>query len=149
MEWKCLHFNDLSLVELYGLMKLRQEVFVVEQDCPYVDADGKDPDGWHLFASVGPNIVACTRILPKEISYDDAVSIGRVVTGASVRGKQIGKLLMQKSIEKTKELFPDQPVRISAQSYLKQFYESFGFKQYSEEYLEDGIPHIGMVLSNV
>ncbi len=145
LVWKCLHFKDLTLLQLHDLMKIRQEVFVVEQDCPYLDADGKDLDSWHLFAESNGEVVACTRLVPKGVSYPDAVSIGRVATSQKIRGQGVGKELMQHSIKWIQKIFPDNQIRISAQTYLKKYYESFDFVQYTEEYLEDDIPHIGMV----
>lgn len=145
VRFVCKHFKNLSLEELYAAMQLRQEVFVVEQDCPYLDADGKDPESWHLMGWQGDQLVAYIRLVPKGISYDNYVSIGRVITHESVRRTGVGKALMQKSIQQIEALFPGLPVKMSAQCYLIAFYESFGFKTIGEEYLEDGIPHIGMV----
>ncbi len=142
--WQCKFFTELTTKELYGLMQLRSEVFVVEQDCVYLDADGKDENAWHLFALQNDKIVACVRILSPGVSYD-APSIGRVCTHMSVRNQKIGKELMQRSIEQTEELFPGQPIRIGAQLYLLKFYTELGFVQDSEVYLEDGIEHIEMV----
>jgi ElaA protein len=145
LRFVCKHFRDLNLEELYAAMQLRQEVFVVEQDCPYLDADGKDPESWHLMGWQEEQLVAYTRLVPRGISYKNHVSIGRVVTHRSVRRTGIGKALMQESIQQTEALFPGLPVKMSAQCYLITFYESFGFKTIEEEYLEDGIPHIAMV----
>ena len=142
----CKHFKDLSTTELYNIIKLRIEVFCVEQNCPYQDMDGKDFDSWHLMIyDENKNLVAYSRILPIGVSYKDYASIGRVVSAQSVRKTGIGKLLMQKSLEQAKELFGDTPLKISAQAYLRNFYTSFGFKATGEEYIEDHIPHIGMV----
>ena len=130
-------------------MKLRIEVFSVEQNCPYQDADGKDLECWHLMIyNANKTLIAYSRIVPKGVSYADYTSIGRVVTSLSVRMQGIGKLLMEKSIEQTKQLFPDAPLKISAQAYLRKFYTELGFKATGEEYIEDHIPHIGMVYSN-
>lgn len=145
----CKHFNQLTTTELYTIMQLRIEVFSVEQNCPYQDADGKDPHCWHLMIYDDKNtLVAYSRLVPKGISYDNYTSIGRVVNAKSVRGQGIGKLLMQKSIDQAKQLFGDIPLKISAQAYLRKFYTELGFTATSEEYIEDHIPHIGMVLSN-
>lgn len=141
----CKQFEELSLLELYATMRLRQEVFVVEQDCPYIDADGKDLASWHLLGWQGEQLVAYTRLVPKGISYPDYVSIGRVVTDPSVRREGFGKVLMQQSILEIQRLFPNEPIKISAQSYLIRFYESFGFVSTGQEYLEDGIPHRAMI----
>lgn len=141
------HFNDLTQYELYEIMKLRQEVFVVEQNCPYLDADGKDIYGYHLMGKDNQNKLQCyTRLLPEGISYSGFVSIGRVINSSEIRGKGFGKELMQISIEQIKELYPGLPIKIGAQAYLKKFYESFGFIETGTPYLEDNIPHILMEL---
>ncbi|MEO9209790.1 MAG: GNAT family N-acetyltransferase [Ginsengibacter sp.] len=144
--WKCQPFSELSTLELYKILQLRNEVFVVEQDCPYQDCDGKDLEAYHLSAWNEDYVLAYTRLLPIGISYPDAASIGRVLTSPIARKQELGKILMQKSIEKIQELFGDIPVKIGAQTYLKKFYESFSFFQIGEGYLEDGIPHISMEL---
>ncbi len=145
----CKHFKELSTIELYEIMKLRIEVFSVEQNCPYQDADGKDLECWHLMIyNSNKTLIAYSRIVPIGVSYTNYTSIGRVVTSLSVRMQGIGKLLMEKSIEQTKQLFPDIPLKISAQAYLRKFYTELGFKATGEEYIEDHIPHIGMVYSN-
>ena len=144
--WKCQSFSELSTPELYKILQLRNEVFVVEQNCPYQDCDGKDFDAYHLSAWKKDNVLAYTRLLPVGISYPDAASIGRVITSPLARKQDLGKVLMRKSLEKIKELFGDMPVKIGAQTYLKKFYESFSFFQIGEGYLEDGIPHITMEL---
>ena len=128
-------------------MALRQEVFVVEQNCPYLDADGKDPDSWHLMGRDASGKLVCyTRLLPEGLSYPGYVSIGRVVSSPAARGTGAGKTLMRRSIDLCRQLFGNQPIKIGAQSYLLQFYEGFGFCSTGEEYLEDGIPHTKMIL---
>jgi ElaA protein len=144
IEWRLKHFNDLTPHELYGLLQLRETVFVVEQNCPYLDADGKDTKAWHLIGLVEEKIVATARIIPAGVSYDEP-SIGRVVSHPSLRMTGVGKELMKRSLEHCEKLFGHQPVRIGAQKYLKRFYESFGFVDVGEEYLEDGIPHLIML----
>ncbi len=144
--WHCLPFEDLSTRQLYDLLALRQEVFVVEQDCPYLDADGKDLKSWHVLGYQGETLVACTRILPRGISYKDGVSIGRVATSQKIRRMGLGKELTKITLEWTEQLFPSQRIRISAQTYLTKFYQSFGFQAIGQEYLEDDIPHIQMVI---
>lgn len=147
LTFSCLPFHLLTPYELYDIMSLRQEVFVVEQNCPYLDADGKDPGSWHLMGrSMAGKLICYTRLLPKGLAYDDYVSIGRVVSSPAVRGMGAGKVLMLRSIEMCLHLFDNQPIKIGAQSYLLKFYESFGFRSTGEEYLEDGIPHTKMVL---
>ncbi len=147
LNFSCLPFDQLTPLELYDIMALRQEVFVVEQNCPYLDADGKDPHCWHLTGRNDEGKLVCyTRLLPKGLAYDDYASIGRVVSSPSVRGTGIGKILMQQSIDTCIRLFGNQPIKIGAQSYLLRFYEGFGFRSTGEEYLEDGIPHTKMIL---
>ena len=153
IQFTCKPFADLTVYELYDIMALRQEIFVIEQNCPYLDADGKDLKGWHLMGrqifkenTEGGVLVVYTRLLPKGVSYDDYASIGRVVSSASVRGSGAGKILMQHSIEMMEKLFPNDPVKIGAQTYLLKFYESLGFESTGEEYLEDDIPHTTMIL---
>ncbi len=147
LRFTCKPFSQLTLEELYDIMVLRQEVFVVEQTCPYLDADGKDQLGFHLMGwhENHDNLLVYARLLPPGVSYKDYASIGRVVSSPSVRGKSYGKRLMEMSVIWCDLLFPGVAIKISAQCYLIRFYESFGFKTIGEEYLEDDIPHIGMV----
>lgn len=147
IEWQIKLFNDLSPEVLYSIMRLRQEVFVVEQNCPYVDADGKDFHSYHLTGFMNNELVAYARLVFPGISYDE-VSIGRVVTSIKHRRKEFGKKLMQKAIEEIERLYGKVPIRIQAQQYLKKFYEGFGFTGTGEPFLEDGIPHIIMVRSS-
>ncbi len=144
--YTCKSFSELTLEELYQIMVLRQEVFVVEQNCPYLDADGKDQIGRHLMGYQNNQLVAYTRLLPAGASYPAYSSISRVVTAAAARGKGMGRELMVNSINWTKQLFPEHPIKISAQCYLIKFYESLDFQVLGESYLEDDIPHIAMVL---
>ena len=154
LSFKIVPFQDLTVFELYEIMALRQEVFVVEQNCAYLDADGKDLVGWHLMGfDTAPSeslregvLVAYTRLLPKGVAYENYASIGRVVSSSKVRGSGYGKILIQESISRIKLLFPHQSVKIGAQSYLLKFYQSLGFESTGEEYLEDGIPHTSMIL---
>ena len=145
----CKHFNELSTIELYNIIKLRLAVFCVEQNCPYQDADDKDQESWHLMVfDDKKRLIAYSRLIPKGLCYPEYASIGRVATSALVRKTGVGKLLMEKSIEQIHILFGETPVMIGAQSYLLKFYESFGFSSTGEEYLEDGIPHTRMVLKD-
>jgi ElaA protein len=139
-------FDQLSKQELYDIMALRQEVFIVEQDCPYLDADGKDIPAHHLMGYKGAELLCYTRLLDKGISYEKYSSIGRVVNSPKIRGKGEGLPLMIKSIEACKKLFPSTDIKISAQCYLQGFYEKLGFVSNGDFYLEDDIPHMGMVL---
>ncbi len=147
INYTCKSFDTLTVSELYDIMRLRQEVFVVEQNCPYLDADGKDQYGYHVMGKdEGGTLHCCTRLLPQGVSYDGFVSIGRVANSDKVRGTGEGKRLMIFSIEKIRALYPEKPIKIGAQAYLKRFYESLGFTDIGIPYLEDGIPHIIMVM---
>ena len=147
MIFQCLPFDQLSPGQLYKIMKLRQEVFVVEQNCPYLDADDKDQESFHLVSwDENGEALAYVRLLPKGLSYPEYASIGRVVTSAKIRRSGGGKELMQEALLWAKKLFGDTPVKISAQSYLLSFYRSLGFEPIGDEYLEDDIPHRAMIL---
>lgn len=139
-------FEELNTVELYNLLKLRSEVFVVEQDCPYQDLDDKDQNAHHLlgYESDG-QLVAYTRLLDKGISYSDYCSIGRVVIKMAYRKNKSGSILMEESIKHCKRLFNTFNIKISAQYHLIPFYNRLGFKETGNQYLEDNIPHIGML----
>ena len=143
--WKCKHFNQLSTEELYEIFRLRIEVFIVEQNCPYQDADGKDLSSYHLMGfDTNNRLIAYARIIPSGISYKE-VSIGRVVSSPKIRRTKTGEELMQEIMQFIVQQFGEVPVRISAQSYLQKFYEKFGFVVVSDEYLEDNIPHKEML----
>ena len=142
--WVLTHFNDLLPQQLYAALQLRNEVFVVEQNCVFQDADDKDQQAYHLLCYDNNKLVAYTRLVPPGYIYTEA-SIGRVITSPSVRGTGAGKELMQHSIQYVYRLFGNGPIKIGAQLYLKKFYEGFGFQQASDTYLEDGIPHIYML----
>ncbi|HQX96425.1 MAG: GNAT family N-acetyltransferase [Chitinophagaceae bacterium] len=144
INWAFKKFEELTSSELYAIMQLRNEVFVVEQNCVYQDADNKDLLSYHLMGWNQQKLVAYTRILAPGIAFEEA-SIGRVVTSPSVRRTGIGFELMNRSISKTTELFGNFPIRIGAQLYLQKFYTSLGFEKDSDTYLEDNIPHIEMV----
>lgn len=144
LTWQLKHFKELSGTELYAIMRVRQEVFVVEQNCPYLDADGKDIYCQHLVGYVDGEIAAYARIVPPHVSYAEP-SIGRVLTSSKYRTGGYGKLLMQKAISETINVYGAVDIRIGAQLYLKKFYESFGFVQQGDVYDEDGIDHIIML----
>ena len=146
IQWLLKKFDELTLHELYAILQLRNEVFVVEQHCVFQDADDKDQNAHHLLGFHNKRLVAYTRLLPAGESYAEA-SIGRVVTSPTVRASGTGKELMNRSVEKLYEVYGKQPIKIGAQLYLKKFYESFGFNQCSDIYLEDGIDHILMLKS--
>jgi ElaA protein len=143
MEYKKLVFQNLSLQQLYDILQLRSEVFVVEQDCVYQDIDNYDQISTHILAYDKGLLVAYSRILPPN-TYFDKASIGRVITKESHRKLKLGHKLMQESISYIEETYGKQPIKISAQQYLIKFYSKHGFKPKGEGYLEDGIPHIAM-----
>lgn len=138
-------FNDLTPHELYDILRLRSEVFVVEQQCVFLDADNKDQDCYHIMVWQANLLAGYTRLVPAGIAYDEP-SIGRVVTSPLVRGTGIGRLLMEFSIRTLYKLWGKTTITIGAQLYLRTFYESLGFQQCSEIYLEDDIEHIKMFL---
>ena len=144
MTWILKPFDKLSPLELYKILQLRNEVFIVEQNCPYQDLDNKDLKAWHLMGMRKDTLLAYSRLLAPGISYSES-SIGRVVSSPSTRKTGMGKKLMEESISQIQNLFQTDTIRIGAQMYLKKFYESFGFFQQGESYLEDNIPHIIML----
>ncbi len=146
ITWTLKAFEQLLPAELYAILRLRSQVFVVEQNCVFLDMDDRDQQSHHLMGWHGNILYAYTRLVPQGISYDEP-SIGRVVTAQEARGTGIGRLLMQESISYVDLLYNKQPIRIGAQLYLKKFYESFGFIQASDIYDEDGIDHIKMILA--
>jgi len=137
-------FHQLSLEELYYLLQLRCEVFVVEQDCVYQDVDGKDQKALHVIGKKGNNIIGYTRIF-KPGDYFKEASIGRVVVAEKERHLKYGNELMNASIKAIESSFQVNKIKLSAQKYLENFYSNLGFKTIGEPYLEDGIPHIAMV----
>lgn len=147
VQFRCVPFYELSVDELYAIFALRMAVFVVEQDCPYQDADGRDQAAWHLMGHhADGHLLAYARLLPVGVSYPEHASIGRVITAGAARGTGLGRQLMQEAIAHTAQLFGDAPVKIGAQNYALPFYESLGFRAVGETYLEDDIPHTAMIL---
>jgi ElaA protein len=144
LQWKVAPFNNLSLAELYGIMRLRQEVFVVEQNCPFVDADENDQPSFHLSGLIQNELAAYARIVPPGIIYPEP-SIGRIVTASKYRHSGYGRQLMEQSLAETEKLFGKTPVRIMAQQYLQCFYQDYGFRQIDEPFLLDNIWHIIML----
>jgi ElaA protein len=144
IQWTIKPFEALTVNELYDLLKLRSEVFVVEQNCIYLDLDGKDKIALHLYGEFEGKIVAIARLFKAGISFDNA-SIGRVVVDPNYRTRKWGHDLMREAIAGIQLHFNESKITIGAQLYLKKFYESHGFVQISEMYLEDDIPHIDMV----
>lgn len=143
VDW--LPFDRLSGREVHDVLQLRQRVFVVEQTCAFLEADGLDPKCWHgLGRDEAGVLVATARIVPPGVAFEEP-AIGRVVTAAEVRRMGAGRELMSSAINQVKRLYPGQNIRVGAQRYLERFYSSLGFEAVGEPYEEDGIPHIGMV----
>jgi len=147
MEFEFKYFLDLTTDELYNILQLRSEIFVVEQDCIYNDLDGHDKDAVHLFLRKDNEIIAYSRLLKPGSRFND-FSIGRVVVKQSERKTGLGIQMMEEAKRYILEEWQARKIKISAQSYLRKFYEDLGFKVITEEYLEDGIPHFGMLFEN-
>ena len=147
ITWHSIPFSELSTQQLYQLLKLRVDVFVVEQNCPYPELDGKDTLAGveHLLGYADEELVACARLLPPGTSYDNT-SIGRVATKQSARGDGLGHQLIKEALTRCEALWPSTTIDIGAQKHLENFYASHGFKTISEMYLEDDIPHVDMRL---
>lgn len=145
IDWLCKHHTDLGKDQLYAILQLRTEVFVVEQRCAYQEVDGQDLTGdtLHLMAWQDNKLVAYLRLLDPQSQGGDVV-IGRVVTSPSARGLKLGHPLLLKGLEAAEHCWPGVPVYLSAQAHLQGFYARHGFVVVGEEYLEDDIPHIGM-----
>ena len=147
-SWQLARFRDLSVEDLYALVRLREAVFIIEQNCPYPDADGRDPLAWHLMGWTdgpdGKTLSAYARIFEPGVRYHEA-SIGRIVTSPEVRGTGFGRQLMVEALRRMETLAPGQPIKIAAQQRLERFYEGFGFSVISEPYVEDGIVHVDMM----
>lgn len=137
-------FEELTIHELYELLRLRSEIFVVEQNCVYQDLDRKDQIAYHVLGYYKNKLAAYTRIFDRG-QYLDQASIGRVVVDPSVRSLGLGKKVMEASIDAVKKLYDQEKIVISAQSHLDKFYSELGFRRIGEEYLEDGIPHTKMI----
>lgn len=147
MKWELKKFEELEAEELYKILEIRNEVFILEQECPYQDCDVKDQDAYHLYLQEDGRIVAYLRILNKGVSYDE-ISIGRVLVHKDYRGKGIAREMMLKAIGFIESTLKERAIKIQAQVYLLEFYRSLGFKEASDEYLEDSIPHIDMLYKN-
>ena len=147
INWQVKHFSDLSLNELYEIIQLRLEVFVVEQDCVYQDLDDRDrhPETLHLFNYDDGKVASYLRILPAGLTYPNYASIGRVLTSENARGKALGHKIIIKALQEYQQHFNQTPLKISAQEHLQKFYQKHGFSSVGESYLEDDIPHIGML----
>ena len=146
--WQCSPFDELSTHAVYAILKARQVVFVVEQNCPFLDADDVDQlcrhlMGWQVRNPVN-TLAAYARLVPPGVKYGEP-SIGRVITSPEFRGQSLGKELMTRAVQAMDELYPGLAIRIGAQQYLERFYSGFGFVTDSPTYIEDGIPHLEMV----
>jgi len=144
MNWELKRFNELTNEELHDIFRLRVDIFVVEQTCPYPEIDGKDPGALHLMYKENDEIVAYARLLSPGISYDEA-SIGRVIVAKSHRGRSLGYELLEQAVKITQAEY-QHPIKIGAQAHLEKYYGSAGFVKVSDVYLEDDIPHIDMLL---
>ncbi len=144
ITWQWLTFESLSNHELYQMLALRSEVFVVEQACAYQDLDGKDPKALHLIGTLNGQVLATARLLPRGVSYPDAASIGRIVVHPSLRGQDLGRKTVELALKQYQKLWPDEALLIGAQARLTRFYEELGFVAEGEIYDEDGIDHITM-----
>ncbi len=145
LNWTIKPFDELTLTELYALLQLRVAVFVVEQNCPFQDLDGQDDRAYHLLGySAAGELAAYARLFDAGISYEQ-VAIGRVAVSPAHRRRGLGQELLRQAIAQCEVLFGAQPIKLGAQQYLERFYQSFGFVQCGEGYLEDGIPHIPML----
>ncbi|OAA90951.1 GNAT family N-acetyltransferase [Clostridium ljungdahlii] len=144
MNWDIKKFSQFKVEEIYKILALRNKVFIVEQECAYLDCDDKDLNSYHLFSEENGEVIAYLRILEKGVSYDE-ISIGRVVVKRNYRGKGIAREMLLKAIEFIENTLKEDTIKIQAQAYLLNFYSSLGFKAVSEEYLEDNIPHIDML----
>lgn len=145
ITWQCSTFDELQGRQLYQILQLRAEVFVIEQDCIYQDMDDNDQQASHLAGYRNDELICYARLLPPGLKYTGA-SIGRVITRQSVRGEGLGMVLMQQAISHCQQHWPGKGISISAQQHLEKFYQSLGFSTQSDPYDEDGIPHIEMLL---
>ena len=145
MSWKLKKFDELTNTELYNLLKERTSVFVVEQNCPYLEVDGNDSFSYHLFKEDNGEIIAYLRIVPAGVTYQE-ISIGRVFVKKEYRGQRIAEKLIKKGLDFIQNELKEKTVKIQAQDYLRKFYSSFGFQTISQTYLEDNIPHVDMLL---
>jgi ElaA protein len=145
ITWYCTPFSELDVITFHNIIQLRVSVFIMEQDCHYMDLDGKDLKAYHVYALNENNeVVAHARLLDRGVSYE-YMSIGRVVVRKDYRGTGLGHELMQYSMNKAKEIYGEDKIKISAQQHLEKFYESHGFVTVTDMYFEDDIPHVGML----
>lgn len=149
LSWRQARLSDLTPLELARIYRARQAVFSIEQNCVYLDADEADERAWHLAAWSPAHALplAYARLVDPGVKYDEP-SMGRVITTEAARGTGLGRELVGRVLAMSAQLHPGQGVRISAQSRLRHFYAGFGFRAVGDDYMEDGIPHIEMVLAN-
>ena len=143
--WRFARLDELTAREVHDILRARTAVFVVEQACVFQDMDGADPECWHLFARQGGDIAAYCRLAPAGVKFAEP-SIGRIITAGAARGTGMGRALVAEAIRRSRQLWPESPIRIGAQLHLERFYGEFGFARDSAPYDEDGIPHIEMIL---
>ncbi len=142
--WSCLPFAALSGGELFDILRLRCEVFIVEQNCPYLDPDDVDPEALHWQLRRAGKLCAYQRSMAPGLVYENCSSLGRIIVAPAQRGRDTGRELVRRGINDNLERWPGYDIRISAQAYLEEFYRSLGFDRCGENYLEDGIPHLPM-----
>lgn len=145
MEWHISSFKELDTADLYQILSLRINVFMLEQNCLYHECDHKDQSATHLFLKHDDRILAYARLLPPGISFLSSAAIGRVVVDSEYRSSGLGRDLVSRALTQTLQSHPETPIRISAQQHLEEFYTSLDFRTESPAYLEDGIPHVRMV----
>lgn len=145
MDWKTYRFDDFTARELYGVLKLRVDVFVVEQNCPYPELDNLDQQSIHLLYRENGEVLAYARLVPAGVKYE-LPSIGRVIVRDDARGRGLAKQLLERSIDYIVGEWQAQAIQLQGQVYLQEFYQSFGFQPISDSYDEDGIPHVDMKL---
>ena len=146
LDWRTITFGELTPAELYAILQLRQDVFIIEQDCIYPDLDNLDPMAAHMSAWRDSEIMAYQRCLPPGVSYPES-SLGRIVVAQAGRGLQLGRELVQRGIDYNRSCWPLSNIQIGAQAHLQDFYGSLGFTPLGAEYIEDGIAHRHMVLA--
>ena len=144
VRWTAARFDDLSARDVHDLLRLRQDVFVVEQDCVFHEIDGRDPMALHVLGRRGDALVAYARVFAPGVLYAEA-SIGRVVTDPSVRGSGLGHALFREAMRIVEEIAPGAPIRLAAQHHLERFYGAYGFVGMGDRYIEDGIYHLDMI----
>lgn len=144
MNWNVKKFEELKCEEIYKILQIRNKIFIVEKKCAYQDCDGKDKKSYHLYLEDKGEVISYSRILLRKVSYNE-VSIGRVLVNKNYRGMGIARKMMIKAINFIEKNLGEKEIKIQAQCYLIHFYKSLGFKEISNEYLEDNIPHIDML----